>query len=312
MPQDHIRPSKPEVSEFALGARTYFERLQGEICAALEHADHVAKFSVDRWDREGGGGGVSRVIQDGALFEKGGVNISEVTGDLPERLAESMNVATTQFYATGISLVLHPRSPMVPTVHMNYRYFEQQDGNGWFGGGSDLTPYYPVLEDIVHFHRVLKRACDAHDSAYYPKFKRWCDEYFFVRHRQERRGVGGIFFDYLKGDRARNFAFVQSAGNVFLESYLPIVERRRDLPWGERERRWQLLRRGRYVEFNLVYDRGTLFGLETGARAESVLMSLPPEARWEYAMRPEPGSREAELVALLMQPRDWVMEYEGK
>ncbi len=235
MLQQHTRPSMPEVSELALRARTYFERLQGEIRAALEQADGVAKFSVDRWDRAGGGGGgVSCVVQDGALFEKGGVNISEVYGDLPERLAVSMNVATTRFYATGISLVLHPRSPMVPTVHMNYRYFEQQDGTRWFGGGSDLTPYYPVVEDIVHFHRVLKRACDAHDRAYYPKFKRWCDEYFFVRHRQECRGVGGIFFDYLKGDPARNFAFVQSGGNAFLESYLPIVERRRNRPGGTR------------------------------------------------------------------------------
>jgi coproporphyrinogen III oxidase len=194
---------------------------------------------------------------------------------------------------------------------MNYRYFEQDDGTSWFGGGSDLTPYYPVAEDIVDFHRVLKRACDVHDPGYYPKFKKWCDEYFYIRHRQESRGVGGIFFDYLKGDREKNFAFVQSAGNVFLASYLPIVERRRDVPWGDRERRWQLLRRGRYVEFNLVYDRGTLFGLETGGRAESILMSLPPEARWEYAVQPEPGSREAELVALLSQPREWVIEHEG-
>ncbi len=311
MHRQHTRPTIPEVSELAPRVRVYFERLQGEIRAALERVDGAGLFSIDRWERTGGGGGTACVMQDGALFEKGGVNTSEVYGDLPEKLARSMNVATAQFYATGISLVLHPRSPLIPTVHMNYRYFEQDDGTSWFGGGSDLTPYYPVVEDIVHFHRVLKRACDAHDPGYYPKFKRWCDEYFFIRHRQENRGVGGIFFDYLQGDPARNFAFVQSAADAFLESYLPIVERRRDAPWGDRERRWQLLRRGRYVEFNLVYDRGTLFGLETGGRSESVLMSLPPEARWEYAMQPEPGSREAELVALLSQPRDWVMEHEG-
>jgi coproporphyrinogen III oxidase len=303
---------KPEVSELAHQVRDFFEKLQGEIRTALERADGAGVFSAERWERPGGGGGMSCMMQEGALIEKGGVNTSEVFGQLPEALVRSMSLASAQFYATGISLVLHPRSPMIPTVHMNYRYFEQEDGTSWFGGGSDLTPYYPFKEDIEHFHRVLKKACDLHDASFYPKFKRWCDEYFFIRHRQESRGVGGIFFDYVKEDPAKNFAFVRSAGAAFLESYLPIVERRRNIPWGEHERRWQLLRRGRYVEFNLVYDRGTLFGLETGGRVESVLMSLPPEARWEYAMQPEPGSREAELVALLSEPREWITERQGE
>jgi len=311
MDRHGIHAPMPEVSELAHQVRDFFTNLQGEIRTTLERTDGTGVFSSEQWERPGGGGGTSCVMQNGALFEKGGVNVSEVYGHLPEPLVRSMKVASTQFYATGISLVIHPRSPMIPTVHMNYRYFEQEDGTSWFGGGSDLTPYYPFEEDIVHFHGVLKSACDAHDASFYPKFKRWCDEYFFIRHRHESRGVGGIFFDYLKGDPAKHFAFVQSAGRVFLESYLPIIERRRSTPWGERERRWQLLRRGRYVEFNLVYDRGTLFGLETGGRVESILMSLPPEARWEYAMQPEPGSREAELVTLLSQPREWIIERNG-
>lgn len=311
MDQQDTRTPVPEVSGLAHEVHAFFVHLQREIREALERIDGVGRFSVDRWERPGGGGGTACIIQDGALLEKGGVNISEVYGQLPEALVRSMKVATTQFYATGISLVLHPRSPMVPTVHMNYRFFEQEDGTRWFGGGSDLTPFYPFEEDIVHFHRVLKNACEAHDPTFYPRFKKWCDEYFFIRHRQECRGVGGIFFDYLKGDPVKNFAFVRSAGNAFLESYVPIVSRRREMTWGEREKRWQLLRRGRYVEFNLVYDRGTLFGLETGGRTESVLMSLPPQARWEYAVQPEPGSREEELVTLLSQPREWVIEHEG-
>jgi coproporphyrinogen III oxidase len=302
----------PDVSPLAHEVHAFFRRLQQEILGVLEEADGVGKFSLDPWERSGGGGGIACVMQEGKVFEKGGVNVSTVFGDLPEKLIRTMNVATPGFYATGISLVLHPRSPMIPTVHMNYRYFEQQDGTCWFGGGSDLTPNYPEEEDIVHFHRTLKRACDAHDPAYYPKFKRWCDEYFYLRHRQECRGVGGIFFDYLKGDPVRDFAFVRSAADAFLGSYLPIVQRRRNVPWGDRERRWQLLRRGRYVEFNLVYDRGTLFGLETGGRTESVLMSLPPEARWEYAAQPAPGSPEAALTGLLSQPREWITDYEGK
>jgi coproporphyrinogen III oxidase len=311
MHREQTHPPIPVVSELARLVRAFVEDLQGQIRSSLERADGTGVFSVDRWDRPGGGGGTSCVMQNGAVFEKGGVNVSEVYGQLPEALTRSMKVATAQFYATGISVVLHPGSPMIPTVHMNYRYFEQEDGTSWFGGGSDLTPFYPVAEDIVHFHRALKHACDAHDPAYYPKFKKWCDEYFFIRHRQEARGVGGIFFDYLKGDPEKNFAFVRSAGRAFLESYLPIVERRRGDPWGEQERRWQLLRRGRYVEFNLVYDRGTLFGLETGGRTESILMSLPPEARWEYGMEPESGSREAELLALLSRPREWIAGNDG-
>jgi coproporphyrinogen III oxidase len=209
----------------------------------------------------------------------------------------------TEFFATGISLVFHPRSPMVPAVHANFRYLERGDAQ-WFGGGTDLTPYYPYDEDAVHFHRTIKLACDRHDRDFYVRFKKWCDEYFTLKHRGEMRGVGGIFFDYLEGNRERNFAFVQDAGNTFLDAYLPTVKRRMNEPYGERERQYQLYRRGRYVEFNLLYDRGTIFGLETRGRTESILMSLPPLVRWVYDFRPEPGSREEKALEFY-QPREW-------
>jgi coproporphyrinogen III oxidase len=216
-----------------------------------------------------------------------------------------MDVGAGKFFATGISLVIHPRNPMVPTVHMNLRYFEMDDGASWFGGGTDLTPYYLFEEDARHFHRVLKNACDKHSTEYYPRFKKWCDEYFSIKHRNEVRGIGGIFFDYLKGSNDSLFSFVNDVGNAFLPSYIPLVERRMDEPYTEEHRNWQLLRRGRYVEFNLVYDRGTLFGLETGGRIESILMSLPPFVSWKYDHRPKPGSPEAELTAVLRKPREW-------
>jgi len=295
--------------------RRYFGDLQDRICRELEAADGQGSFHEDRWSYEPGsgpgeGGGITRVITDGAVFEKGGVNLSEVSGRLTERLAERLKVPVQRFYATGVSLVLHPRNPYVPAVHMNVRYLELHDGTkttrAWFGGGADLTPYYLFEEDAVHFHRCFKRACDGHDPDHYPRFKRWCDEYFFVKHRGEARGVGGLFFDYLEGDLEQTFAFVRDVGDSFLEAYLPIVRRRRDEPFSEPQRTWQLVRRGRYVEFNLVWDRGTLFGLETSGRTESILMSLPPVVRWVYDHRPEPGSPEARLLEVLESPRDWI------
>jgi coproporphyrinogen III oxidase len=286
--------------------RSFFEILQQRICTALEEVDGVQRFNEDRWERAEGGGGLTRVMENGAVFEKAGVNTSTISGMMPEVIARKMNVTPGTFFVTGISLVIHPRSPMVPTVHANYRYFEKDDGDAWFGGGSDLTPYYPFDEDTVQFHATLKRACDAHEPSYYPRFKRWCDEYFFIKHRGETRGVGGIFFDYLRGDAEKVFSFVQSVGDVFIDSYLPVVRKRMHEPWGEHERNWQLIRRGRYVEFNLIYDRGTTFGLETGGRTESILMSLPPLVQWRYDMQPENDSREARLLEILKHPQEWV------
>jgi coproporphyrinogen III oxidase len=285
-------------------AADYFLGLQDRITEALAGIDGRA-FREDGWEREGGGGGRTRVIENGNVFEKGGVNFSRVHGALPEEFAGEIPLGVgTEFFATGISLVLHPRSPRVPIVHMNLRYLEKGDAQ-WFGGGADLTPIYPVPEDVVHFHRTLGAACDAHDPDYYARFKKWCDEYFTIRHRDEMRGVGGIFFDYLRTDLKAVFDFVRSTGDAFLGAYIPIVERRREEPWGETERRFQAFRRGRYAEFNLVYDRGTAFGLKTRGRTESILMSLPPEARWSYDYRPPEGTVEAQAMAFF-QPRDWI------
>jgi coproporphyrinogen III oxidase len=285
-------------------AAAWFRGLQDRICGALETLDGPGRFRQDEWTRPGGGGGRTRVLAGGALFEKAGVNISDVHGELPGELAASTPGQGRAFRATGISLVLHPLSPMVPTVHANFRCLAKGEAT-WFGGGADLTPFYPVREDVVHFHRSLRAACDAHDPGYYPRFKKACDEYFFLPHRGEARGVGGIFFDYLQGDLDRIFAFVRDAGEAFVPAYVPIAARRRDDPWGEREREFQLHRRGRYVEFNLIHDRGTVFGLKTGGRTESILMSLPPLVRWTYAQTPEPGSREA-LLSEYLKPTDWL------
>jgi coproporphyrinogen III oxidase len=283
----------------------FFTYLQDKICAAMEEADGEARFREDNWLREGGGGGRTRVMEEGAVFEKAGVNFSAVQGTLPEEFAAKIKLGQGRdFFATGVSLVLHPRNPYLPTVHANFRYLEKGDAS-WFGGGSDLTPYYPFREDVVHFHRTLKDACDKHDPEYYPRFKKWCDEYFFIKHRDETRGVGGIFFDYLQGDMEKLFAFVKEVGEAFLPGYLPIVERRRGQSYGEREREFQLIRRGRYAEFNLVYDRGTTFGLETRGRTESILMSLPPLARWVYDYKPQLGTAEAEAWTYF-KPQDWL------
>ncbi len=283
----------------------YVQALQADICAALEAADGSARFRRDGWERPGGGGGVTCVLSDGRLLERAGVNAADVHGELDPAFARRLQGEGRAFAAVGLSLVLHPRSPMVPATHANLRFIVQGE-KAWFGGGADLTPYYLFEEDATHFHETLEAVCDRHDPGWYSQFKKACDDYFLLRHRGERRGIGGIFFENMGGDPRRELAFVMDFGRSFLPAYLPIVERRRALPWGERERGWQEIRRGRYVEFNLLYDRGTVFGLETGGRVESILMSLPPRARWVYDHQPEAGSREARLLDVLRSPREWV------
>ncbi len=289
-------------------AAALFRRLQDEITTALEALEPTARFRRDAWTRPEGGGGESRVLEGGELLEKGGVNFSEVWGPVPAAMAKQLGGEGATFWASGVSLVLHPRNPYVPTVHANFRMI-RGGAERWFGGGADLTPSYPFDEDASHFHATLKAACDRHDAAYYPRFKKWCDEYFFLPHRGETRGVGGIFFDHLKPDATHDldglFAFVTSAGEAFLPAFLPIAERRRATPYTEREREFQQWRRGRYVEFNLIYDRGTHFGLQTNGRVESILMSLPPIARWKYDWHADPGTPEARLSDYL-RPREWV------
>jgi coproporphyrinogen III oxidase len=286
----------------------YFLGLQDRICAGLAAADG-RPFREDSWRRDGGGGGRSRELEGGDLFEKAGVNFSEVFGEMDPAFAGQIPGTGTSFTATGVSLVLHPRSPRVPTVHANFRFLTKGD-RAWFGGGADLTPYYPVREDVVHFHRTWKAVCDRHPGvADHAKMKQACDEYFHLKHRNEARGVGGIFFDYLGGDALEpTFAFVREAGDAFLPSYLPIVERRRDDPYTADQRAFQEYRRGRYVEFNLLYDRGTVFGLRTNGRTESILMSLPPVVRYVYDYRPAAGTPEAELTEYWLKPRDWAQE----
>ncbi len=289
-------------------ATEYFRALQDRITSRLEEVDGEERFREDHWQREGGGGGRSRVLVEGGVFEKAGVNFSEVFGTMSEEFAKQIPGAGRDFTATGVSLVLHPRNPFVPTVHANFRFLTKGD-RAWFGGGADLTPYYPFRDDVIDFHQVWKRVCEAHAPLIdYRQMKENCDRYFYLAHRQEPRGVGGIFFDYLEGDLERLFSFVRDAGDAFLGSYVPIVERRRNLVYNERHRRFQLIRRGRYVEFNLLYDRGTVFGLRTGGRVESILMSLPLNVRWEYDYHPDPGSPEAELYEVYLKPRDWASE----
>jgi coproporphyrinogen III oxidase len=282
----------------------YFQGLQDRICAGLEAADGGAAFREDAWERPGGGGGRTRLIADGAVFEKGGVNFSEVHGEFTPEFARQIPGDGTRFTAAGVSLVLHPRSPLLPTVHANFRYLTH-GSKAWFGGGADLTPYYPVLEDVVHFHKVWKRVCDSHSAvASHAAMKKECDDYFFLKHRHEPRGVGGIFFDYMDGSEAM-FDFVRAAGDAFLEAYVPIVQRRKGAAYTPEQRFFQEYRRGRYVEFNLVYDRGTVFGLKTDGRTESILMSLPPVVRYIYDYHPAPGTPEAALTEYWLQPRDW-------
>jgi coproporphyrinogen III oxidase len=292
----------------------YIIALQDQITLKLEEVDGRAHFREDVWERPEGGGGRSRIIENGAVFEKGGVNISAVHGALPQSMQNYFGVEEADFFACGLSLVLHPKNPMVPTVHANWRYFEMYDKQGnivdqWFGGGQDLTPYYLFEEDIVHFHKTCKQACDAHDATFYPEFKKKCDTYFWNTHRDEARGVGGLFFDYCRAsetmDMEKWYAFVTQVGDSFLAAYIPIVIKRRSLPYDAAQREWQEIRRGRYVEFNLVHDKGTLFGLKTNGRIESILMSLPPHVQWRYDHHPEKGSEEERLLKLLQSPKDW-------
>lgn len=293
-------------------------RIQSDVCKALEKVEKK-KFKVDRWERSEGGGGITCILQDGEVFEKAGVNISVVHGLLPVGAIQQMKArgknlkeGPLPFFAAGVSSVIHPRNPNVPTLHFNYRYFEVENNDGtsqwWFGGGTDMTPYILDENDAKHFHKILKLACDKHDISYYKKFKKWCDEYFFITHRGECRGIGGIFFDDLDvPDKERAFQFVMSCSDSVIPSYLPIVEKNKEKGYGYAERQWQLLRRGRYVEFNLIYDRGTKFGLFTpGARYESILMSLPLLAKWEYCHSPKKGSKEEKLLDVLKNPKEWV------
>ncbi len=287
----------------------WFRGLQDRICQALETADGGGHFQEDRWERPGGGGGRTRVLQ-GAVIEKGGVNFSAVHGPTPEKIRRALQVEGDHFFATGVSIVLHPRNPHVPIIHMNVRYFELSDGTAWFGGGIDLTPHYVVPEDARHFHQTLQAVCNRFDPAYYPRFKQWADDYFFINHRQETRGVGGIFFDRLVADDTHTFedrfAFVQAVGDAFAPIYTHLMDKYRATPYGEAQQQWQQLRRGRYVEFNLVYDKGTRFGLDTDGRTESILMSLPPLAQWQYQHTPTPDSPEADTLAWLRKGVDWV------
>lgn len=295
--------------------------IQAEFCRALEAEEFSGqKFKVDRWLRKEGGGGVTCVLQDGEVFEKAGVNVSVVTGSLPPAAVQQMRARGKQltenvklpFFASGVSAVIHPRNPHVPTIHFNYRYFEVVLPDGtkqwWFGGGTDLTPYYLDESDARHFHKTLKDACDEHDATYYPKFKKWCDDYFHIKHRNESRGIGGIFFDDIdEPSQEEAFKFVTTCARAVTPSYLPLVQRHKNADYGSNEREWQLLRRGRYVEFNLIYDRGTKFGLYTpGARYESILMSLPLHARWEYMHEPQAKSKENDLLMVLRNPKEWV------
>ncbi len=294
---------------------SYIENLQDTITSKLEAIDGKATFEEDLWKRAEGGGGRTRVIENGNVIEKGGVNISAVHGELPEVLRKQFGVEHGDFFACGLSLVIHPVNPFVPTVHANWRYFEMYNEKGeivtqWFGGGQDLTPYYLFDEDATHFHTVCKDACDKHHKDFYPKFKETCDNYFWNKHRDEARGIGGLFFDYLKETEdfsiQDRYNFVTEVGNSFLNSYVPIVEKRKNLSFTKEHKDWQEVRRGRYVEFNLVHDRGTLFGLKTNGRIESILMSLPPIVQWKYNHHPEEGSEEAKLLEVLAKPKDWI------
>ena len=294
---------------------TYILKLQDTITSSLEAIDGKAKFQEDIWKRPEGGGGRTRVIENGNVFEKGGVNISAVHGALPQSMQTYFGVSDADFYACGLSLVIHPKNPFVPTVHANWRYFEMYDKEGkivdqWFGGGQDLTPYYLFEEDAIHFHSVCKNACDVHNPDFYGQYKKRCDEYFWNTHRKEARGLGGLFFDYLKSSENSSmedwFLFVSEVGNSFLEAYIPIVEKRMDTTYLQEHRDWQEIRRGRYVEFNLVHDKGTLFGLRTNGRIESILMSLPPHVQWKYDHHPKEGSEEEKLIQVLKRPKEWV------
>ena len=294
----------------------FVHQLQDDICAALEAADGKAKFVEDKWERAEGGGGKTRVIANGNVFEKGGVNTSVVFGDVTNVMRKQLKIEGDRWFACGLSLVIHPINPFVPTVHANYRMFELYNGNDevmdrWFGGGTDLTPYYLFEEDAKHFHQTYKSACDKSHSQFYWAFKKECDDYFVNTHRnKERRGIGGIFYDHQRPDAGMNvnfwMNFAKDCGYAFMDAYIPIVEKRKNTPFIEKNKHWQEIRRGRYVEFNLVHDRGTVFGLKTNGRTESILMSLPPTVRFEYKYQPEPGSEEDKLLQVCLHPREWI------
>ncbi len=294
---------------------THIRALQNTICTELELIDEQASFVSELWERAGGGGGDTRILQNGKVFEKAGVNVSEVFGEVTEVMQKQLQIKGSYFFATGISLVIHPINPMVPTVHANFRYFELYDEHkqkidSWFGGGTDLTPYYLIEEDAVHFHQSLKTVCDAFDADYYPAFKKHCDTYFVNTHRNnECRGIGGIFYDYLRANDKHNIAdiysFSEACGKAFINAYMPIVQKRKETPYTDAHKFWQEIRRGRYVEFNLLHDRGTLFGLKTNGRTESILMSLPPTVRFEYNYQPAVGSEEEKLQQVCLQPKNW-------
>lgn len=282
----------------------WFQGLQSEICTELSDADGGGDFGSDVWERPGGGGGISRTFE-GDIIEKGGVGFSEVHGNLSEGVQKNLGVNHASFFATGVSIVLHPKNPFIPIIHMNVRYFELGDGTWWFGGGIDLTPHYVVDSDATKFHRALKDVCDQHEIADYDHFKKWADDYFYIKHRSETRGVGGIFFDRLKGDKASTFEFVKAVGGAFAPIYIDLMERYQNEPYTEQNQMWQSLRRSRYVEFNLVWDRGTQFGLQTNGRTESILMSMPPMAKWVYNYQPDPGSKEADTLSKLKKEINW-------
>lgn len=305
--EENYLPNKDAVKQYLLS-------LQNSICESLEEVEPSKKFLEDTWVRAEGGGGRSRVLVDGDVIEKGGVNFSHVYGSrMPaSATAHRPELAGRSFEAMGVSLVIHPQNPFVPTSHMNVRFFvaekEGEQPVWWFGGGYDLTPYYGNKDDCIHWHTTAKAACDPFDTSFYPRFKKWCDEYFYLKHRDEARGIGGLFFDdFNELDFKQSFAFLKSIGDSYVSAYLPIVQNRHGIIYNERERQFQLYRRGRYVEFNLVFDRGTLFGLQTGGRTESILMSLPPLVRWEYDYQPQPGSQEALLTEQFLPPQDWII-----
>lgn len=287
-----------------------FLELQGEICAALEQADGTGRFQEDQWERPGGGGGRSKVMENGAVIEKGGVNFSAVSGQLPESVMKALQVSDDHFFATGISIVMHPQNPFVPIIHMNIRYFELNNGTYWFGGGIDLTPHYINSEQAQFFHQQLKQVCDRYNPSFYAKFKTWADDYFYIPHRQEARGIGGIFFDRLDEassglSKEKLFEFVYAVGQTFAPTYTKLMEINKNQAFTDEHRQWQYLRRGRYVEFNLVYDKGTKFGLETNGRIESILMSLPTTAQWIYNFTPKTGSEEEKTLNLLKKGIKW-------
>ena len=287
----------------------WFRDLQSEICRGLEKEDQKGKFEEDTWERPGGGGGITRIIRNGNVIEKGGVNWSAVHGKTPPNILKALKLEESDFFATGVSIVIHPLNPWVPIIHMNVRYFEMSNGTYWFGGGIDLTPHYVVESDARFFHSQLKETCDQFDLEYYPKFKKWADDYFYIKHRKETRGIGGIFFDRLQGstqaDLEHYWNFTQAVGKTFLPTYIELIRRNRDKSYADKELDWQRVRRGRYVEFNLVYDKGTKFGLDTDGRTESILMSLPPLAQWEYDH--QPNEKEKETLSFLRKELNWVV-----